>query len=143
MIPRLVFLWPRRESSSCNVRPHSEKFCDVVFTVKFYCKRDVAKSFRLGLLKRWITYQQVVPIPERDWKIRFQIQIRNRSHNTTILNIQSSLRLRLVSRVRKRLSSHFPHVYDGDGREGFRQKVRTEAEGVDTAAGPAFFCFGE
>ena len=29
-------------------RPHSERFCDVAVTVKFYCKCDVAKSFRMG-----------------------------------------------------------------------------------------------
>ena len=29
-------------------RPHSQRFCDVTVTVKFYCKCDVAKSFRMG-----------------------------------------------------------------------------------------------
>ena len=30
-------------------RPHSQRFCDVAVTVRFYCKCDVAKSFRMGL----------------------------------------------------------------------------------------------
>ena len=29
-------------------RPHSQRFCDVTVTVTFYCKCDVAKSFRMG-----------------------------------------------------------------------------------------------
>ena len=29
-------------------RPHSERFCDVALTVKFYCDCDVAKSLRMG-----------------------------------------------------------------------------------------------
>ena len=29
-------------------RPHSERFCDVAFTVKCYCDCDVAKSLRMG-----------------------------------------------------------------------------------------------
>ena len=29
-------------------RPHSQRFCDVAVTVTFYCKCDVAKSFRMG-----------------------------------------------------------------------------------------------
>ena len=36
-------------ATSCPValynRPHSQRFCDVTVTVKFYCKCDVAKSF--------------------------------------------------------------------------------------------------
>ena len=32
----------------CNLRPHSQRFCDVAVTVKFYLKCDVAKSFRMG-----------------------------------------------------------------------------------------------
>ena len=27
-----------------DFRPYSQRFCDVAFTVKFYCKCDVAKS---------------------------------------------------------------------------------------------------
>ena len=30
------------------LRPHSERFCDVALTVKFYCGCDVAKSLRMG-----------------------------------------------------------------------------------------------
>ena len=29
-------------------RPHSERFCDVALTVKFYCDCEVAKSLRMG-----------------------------------------------------------------------------------------------
>ena len=32
----------------CDSRPHSERFCDVALTVKFYCDCDVAKSLRMG-----------------------------------------------------------------------------------------------
>ena len=35
-------------------RSHSERFCDVAVTVKFYCKCDVAKSFRVGPLVKII-----------------------------------------------------------------------------------------
>ena len=31
-----------------NIRPISQRFCDVAFTVKFYCACDVAKSLRNG-----------------------------------------------------------------------------------------------
>ena len=31
---------------SLDCRPHSQRFCDFAVTVKFYCKCDVAKSFR-------------------------------------------------------------------------------------------------
>ena len=31
-----------------NMRPHSQRFCDVALTVKFYCDCDVAKSLRMG-----------------------------------------------------------------------------------------------
>ena len=31
-----------------NQRSHSERFCDVALTVKFYCDCDVAKSLRMG-----------------------------------------------------------------------------------------------
>ena len=30
------------------VKPHSERFCDVALTVKFYCDCDVTKSLRMG-----------------------------------------------------------------------------------------------
>ena len=35
------------ESDGWRKRPHSQRFCDVAVTVKFYCKCDVAKSFRM------------------------------------------------------------------------------------------------
>ena len=37
-------------AASPTMRPHSQRFCDVAVTVKFYCKCDVAKSFRMGPL---------------------------------------------------------------------------------------------
>ena len=33
-----------------HLRPHSQRFCDVAVTVKFFSKCDVAKSYRMGPL---------------------------------------------------------------------------------------------
>ena len=36
------------DTTNEGYRPHSERFCNVALTIKFYCDCDIAKSLRMG-----------------------------------------------------------------------------------------------
>ena len=57
----MVISW---ENCSVQIRPHSQRFRDFAVTVNFYCKYDVATSFRMEpivlLLPAWPRWNQFI-----------------------------------------------------------------------------------